>query len=247
MLSGLITINETWRTIYWVDTALIGTCLLLMIFTFPETAYIRNIQLTPTVLDTTDEKDMDQLHDKSGADATHMEVPPTSVVQAKKSYLASLSLFSGMYTKESLFLLVVRPLALLPLPPVLWATLVNAVAIGFLVVISSNFATAFQQVYGFSPWQSGLTFVAAIIGSLIAVAGGGPFLDWVADRLTMRNGGVREPEMRLPAIVISVVTGPLAGILYGVGIGKQLHWICPVIGIGLGESPWVPSSPIVEC
>ena len=57
--------------------------------------------------------------------------------------------------------------------------------------------------------------------------------DIVADFFTRRNGGVREPEMRLPAIMISLVTTPLALILYGVGIQYNLHWICPTIGLAL--------------
>jgi len=214
-----------------------------MIFTFPETAYRRNIPTTVPVVVAREENDpmQDQAPDsmseipKSKADIIHVEDPLQSTSPPRKAYLESLRLFSGTYTEEPLWRLATRPIALLPLPPILWATLVNSVAIGFLIVISSNFATAFSQVYGFATWQCGLTFVAAIVGSLLAIAVAGPFLDWVADQLTLGNGGVREPEMRLPAIAISIITGPLAGILYGVGIGKQLHWICPVIGIGLGK------------
>lgn len=33
--------------------------------------------------------------------------------------------------------------------------------------------------------------------------------------------------------MISLITGPLALVLYGVGIDKGLHWIVPTIGIGL--------------
>lgn len=66
----------------------------------------------------------------------------------------------------------------------------------------------------------------------------------IADRLTRKNNGVREPEMRLPAMAVSLVTGPLSLVLYGVGVGRQLHWICAVMGIGLSKSaPLVPRSP----
>ena len=42
IISGLITINHTWRVIYQVASPLIGFVLLLAFFTFPETAYIRD-------------------------------------------------------------------------------------------------------------------------------------------------------------------------------------------------------------
>jgi len=54
-----------------------------------------------------------------------------------------------------------------------------------------------------------------------------------ADFFTKRNNGIREPEMRLPAIMISVITTPLALLLYGAGIQYHFHWMCPTIGIAL--------------
>jgi MFS family permease len=110
-----------------------------------------------------------------------------------------------------------------------------AVTIGFLVAITSNFAVAFDAVYQFEPWQSGLCFIASPVGAGIGAFFGGRFSDIVADWLTRRNDGIRYPEMRLPAISISLVTTPLALTLYGVGIEKGWHWIVPTIGLGLCE------------
>jgi hypothetical protein len=39
--------------------------------------------------------------------------------------------------------------------------------------------------------------------------------------------------MRLPAIIISLITTPLALLLYGAGIQYKLHWMCPTIGLAL--------------
>jgi hypothetical protein len=108
-----------------------------------------------------------------------------------------------------------------------------AVTIGFLVAVTSNVSLAFQQTYDFEAYQTGLCFIAAVIGSLLGIYCGGSLSESVADFLTKRNGGVREPEMRLPTIVISCITTPLALILYGVGIEHKLHWICPTFGLGL--------------
>lgn len=35
----------------------------------------------------------------------------------------------------------------------------------------------------------------------IGLVTAGPLSDWIAMRLTLRNGGIREPEMRLPTMV----------------------------------------------
>jgi MFS family permease len=110
-----------------------------------------------------------------------------------------------------------------------------AVTIGFLVAITSNFAIAFNKVYGFEAWQAGLCFLASPIGALIGAYFGGHLSDQIADRATHRNGGIREPEMRLPAMTISVLTSPLSLVLYGVGIGNGMHWMVPTLGLGLCE------------
>jgi MFS family permease len=41
IISGFIVISNSWRVIYWVGAIMIGILLLLIIFTFPETAYNR--------------------------------------------------------------------------------------------------------------------------------------------------------------------------------------------------------------
>jgi MFS family permease len=249
IVSGLISINYQWRYIYWVSTALIGTCTLLVIFTFPETMYRRDEVIKPShapVDSATVEvgtKDAAKPHDAADAEKA-VDSPVRYNHLEKRSYVSSLRLFSGTYTKESFITLFLRPIVLLTLPSVLWATLVMSGTIGFLVAITSNFAPAFAQAYGFEPWQSGLCFFAALIGAFIGILFGGHLSDWIADRETVRNGGLREPEMRLPAIMISIVTAPLALVLYGVGINNQLHWICPTIGLLLSKLT-LPKQPFV--
>ena len=240
IIAGLITIKHDWRMIYWVAVALIGAVTILVIFTFPETNYSRIDSISgpaaafePHVNEEIPE-DVKQRNDVKLVESLE---GPQSV---KRSYVQNMRVFTTTYTQESLWKLFIRPVVLLCLPPVLWATLVMSVTIGFLVAISSNFAPAFQSTYGFKAWQSGLCFIASIIGSLIAIYLGGALSDFVADFFTRRNDGIREPEMRLPAIAISVITAPLALVLYGVGIGKGLHWIVPTIGLGLCKYAFSP-------
>lgn len=223
--------------IYWVSTALIGTSTILVILTFPETMYLRDEVGTPsdTQIDpsTTDiEKSGSEHRDNVDNEKASTTV---DVLPERRSYLASLRLYSGTYTQESFWTLFIRPVVLLALPPVLWATLVMSGTIGFLVAISSNVAPAYTEAYGFEPWQTGLCFFAALIGSFIAIFCGGNLSDWIADVQTRRNDGIREPEMRLPAIGISVITAPLALVLYGVGINNKLHWMCPTMGLALSK------------
>lgn len=225
LVDGLIVINHDWRVIYQVAAALIGFVLLLAFFTFPETAYIREIPSAHAAESTT----LDKPHG-SGSSDVESASPSTP---KKETYAQSLKIFHRVWTDESLIKMFVRPLGLILLPPVLWAALVQSVTIGFVVAVTSNVAPAFTAAYGFEPWQVGLCFISAIIGSLLGIPAGGHLADMVADWFTKRNGGIRVPEMRLPAMMLCLITAPLALVLYGVGIEKQLHWICPTIGLGL--------------
>ncbi|KAJ9271366.1 hypothetical protein DTO212C5_2716 [Paecilomyces variotii] len=227
VLGGLIMIHEDWRAIYWLSTALVGVVTLLVVFSFPETHYKRQNVLLEAC-----EQSEKPVSDGVAQEESIEEVRATAI-PPKKTYIQELKVFSTTYTSESLLLLMYRPLVALALPAVLWATLINSITIGLMVVLSADFSTSFSNVYGFQPWQSGLTFIAGIIGALVGILCGGYLTDWVANIFTVRNGGVRTPEMRLPALVLSLISSPLSCLLYGFGFGKQLPWIVPVIGIAL--------------
>jgi hypothetical protein len=215
--------HNSWRVIYWLCTALFGFVTILVILTFPETSYIRN-----SVID-----HIETTEDNTKFRVDHAERIDETVPQ-KRTFAQILHIFSTVYTNESFFVLIMRPIIAITLPAVFWATLISSITIGMIVAISANFSTAFSEIYGFETWQSGLTYISTIIGSLLAIFVGGHLTDYIADKLTLRNGGMRTPEMRLPALIVSLIVSPLACILYGVGFGMKLHWICAVFGIGLG-------------
>jgi len=230
IIDGFIVKYHPWRYVYYTAIALIGALTIAVFATFPETAYIRNNEVQTAAAG-------------EGSSVGEKPVPETvedletqghlRVTHRERSYwVQGLKLYHGQFTEEPLWNLAVRPVMLLALPPVLWATLVMSVTIGFIVAITSNVSPAFNQTYGFEAWQAGLTFFAGLIGALLGILLGGYFSDWVADQFTKRNGGIREPEMRLPAIMIGAITGPLALALYGCGIKYKLHWMVPTLGIG---------------
>lgn len=62
---------------------------------------------------------------------------------------------------------------------------------------SQNFAA---PPYNFDSQSIGFMNFAILIGAGIGLATAGPFSDWVSARATRKNHGIREPEMRLPAM-----------------------------------------------
>lgn len=250
IISGLITTGLSWRYIYFIASAIIGVLLILVVFTFPETAYNRDPAGVASAFQepsklyandhTSDRLDkateaMQLEHAASGKLDHNVNVTvndSTPSIPRKNTFIENLKPFHGTYVKESIWKMFYRPVVLLVVPAIFWATLVMSVTIGFLVAISSNFATAFATTYGFAAWQSGLCFISGFLFTMLGIFGGGVVSDWVADYFTKRNNGIREPEMRLPAVTIGLICSPLGLILYGVGIEKQLHWIVPTLGLG---------------
>ena len=158
----LIVINNMWPVIYQVASALIALMFLLVLFTFPETAFQRENGIFPEAHDP----------EKHGTDECITATQPPTPAPTKKSYLQGLRIFNGILTEESLTHMFFRPFGLIILPSVLWAALVQSVTIGFVVAVTSNVAVAYAGAYDFQAWQVGLAFIAAILGSTVGIPAG---------------------------------------------------------------------------
>jgi hypothetical protein len=87
--------------------------------------------------------------------------------------------------------------------------------------------------YNFSIGQQGLVFLSPCIGNLIGSFLCGYLNDGLARWSSRRNGGVFEPEMRLPVVLFPALLVPTGLLMFGLGIHNGLHWIVPTIGAGL--------------
>lgn len=76
--------------------------------------------------------------------------------------------------------------------------------------------------YNFTSTKIGFFNFAILIGAMIGLFTAGPLSDFVAARLTKRNKGIREPEMRLLAMVPYVILMIIGNVV--VAVGYQHHW-----------------------
>lgn len=106
--------------------------------------------------------------------------------------------------------------------------------------------------YNFSSQTIGFTNFAILVGAFIGLATGGPFSDWVAAKLTVRNNGVREPEMRLVAMIPYVIIMYVGNIVISVGYEKKWPWEAIVlvgytfVGIQVSALPAISSTYAVD-
>lgn len=78
--------------------------------------------------------------------------------------------------------------------------------------------------YNFSSTKIGFFDFAILIGAFIGLFTAGPLSDAVAARLTKRNKGIREPEMRLLAMIPYVILMVIGNVIVAVGYERAWDW-----------------------
>ncbi|KAI0123394.1 major facilitator superfamily transporter [Xylariales sp. AK1849] len=127
-----------------------------------------------------------------------------------------------------------RPLRLLLTQPILQVVAIFlAYNFGILYIVLSTFATLWIERYGQSVAQSGLHYIALVVGYTIAAQVGGRVMDRLWKHLKARYGEDSAPEYRVPLMVPGAVLIPLGLFMYGWAAERQFHWIVPDIGIGI--------------
>jgi hypothetical protein len=218
----------------------------LAFFVVEETMYHRQPRSEPgqeSSSSQTDEKN-------SVADAIMVEnadVPP------RKTFLQTLK-FWGAYDKDTrFFLMMARSFTYFLVPHVLWVittygtfrpdpflstTLVTDLPLGIYIglgALTFNYTFPIKITappYNWSQTASGLIALASLLGYLLAI----PFTtssDRLAARLTRRNGGLREAEMRLGVMLPVMLLAPAGLVVYGFAAQRDLHWVAYFAGVAM--------------
>ena len=87
-------------------------------------------------------------------------------------------------------------------------------------------------------------YLTLLIGYMVGLGIFSSLSDKTVVRMTAANGGVYEPEMRLPDCIWFAAILPISFFWYGWSADQATHWIVPVIGIvpfGIGVvGVWLP-------
>lgn len=76
--------------------------------------------------------------------------------------------------------------------------------------------------YNFTPLTIGFFNFAILIGGILGLVTAGPLSDWISMKLTKRNNGIREPEMRLPTMIPYIAIMIIGNFV--VAFGWQQGW-----------------------
>jgi hypothetical protein len=104
------------------------------------------------------------------------------------------------------------------------AFVVSWTASSFLTLNLTQSQAFANPPYNFTSTKIGFFNFAILIGALIGLFTAGPLSDFIAARLTKRNRGIREPEMRLLSMVPYVILMIIGNVIVAVGYEKHWDW-----------------------
>lgn len=108
---------------------------------------------------------------------------------------------------------------------------------GILYLLFTSLPLVFSQKYNWETEITGLAYLGIGIGFFIGLAAITVTSDRMLITLSKRNGGVAEPEMRLPLSAGFATLIPIGLFWYGWSADQGAHWIVPIIGmvpVGIG-------------
>jgi hypothetical protein len=146
-----------------------------------------------------------------------------------------LRVWNGRISHDRWFRVAMRPFILFAYPAVLWSSVVYALSVGWLIVVSESVAHLYQGSHGynFTPLQTGLIYISPFVGGLLGTAVAGKVSDTIMQFMSRRNGGVYEPEFRL-VMAIPIALSTSAGLMaFGWSAEVKDSWIMPTIFFGL--------------
>ncbi|KAH7304638.1 hypothetical protein BKA65DRAFT_579079 [Rhexocercosporidium sp. MPI-PUGE-AT-0058] len=139
--------------------------------------------------------------------------------------------------KNSLFVTLVRPMAFLQAPTVLWASLAYSVTVGGFTAVGVLVPQLFSSPpYNFSSGAQGLFGLSRLIGILIGGSLGSKIVDMFnlrREQRRLRQGRAHKPEERLVMLIIPAIFATTGLILYGAFTKKQLYWLGPAFAFGM--------------
>ena len=272
IISGPITYHSNWRNFWWLNVAMLAVTFILLIFFFPETKWHRNHprDLGPSVPTppAASKSALVDEHEAAGPDTPPSDVPDITLTDAEAVKIDHQDPYLGKGTPskqqfklwqpcpkpiKTFALAFWTPWRLFAFPIVEYAAfVVSWSASSFLTINLTQTQNFAAPPYNFSAQSVGFTNFALLIGSFIGLLTNGKLSDWIAARATRKNGGIREPEMRLPTLIPYVLIMLLGNFVVAFGYQYKWDWRIIVIigytcaGIQVAAIPAIASTYAVD-
>ena len=227
-----------WRNFWWLNVALHVATFLMCLVGFPETKWHRahpdDMHHSSANVVTPSSCEKAPITAMSGSEV-EADLPALSTIATpqRDPYLGKgtpskrqFRLYSAnKHPFKSIFMDLWIPWKLFTFPIVEFASFVVSWSASSFLTINLTQSQALEPPpYSFSPLAVGLSNFSSLIGALIGLLTAGPLSDWVSMRLTRRNNGIREPEMRLPSMIPYVLIMILGNFMVAFGYQEKWDW-----------------------
>jgi MFS family permease len=249
IIAGAMADHVGWRNFWWLNVALHAVIFLISLVGFPETKWhrrhpteariIRAGDSSPTNDKETESEGIEKIDTEKQSPTRELAVTKQTT-SMRDPYLGKgspkKSQFGLWQTQEnmlkSIALDVWIPWKMFAFPIVEFASFVVSWSASCFLTLNLTQSQVFAAPpYNFSSETIGFFNFAIFIGGLIGMFTAGPTSDWISARLTKRNRGIREPEMRLPTMIPFVLIMILGNFI--VAFGYQYKWDWRVRDLGV--------------
>ncbi|KAJ5753270.1 hypothetical protein N7520_010187 [Penicillium odoratum] len=237
IISGNIAQRYGWRSFFWLSLGLTCFNFITLLVCFPETRFHRSAASehsefttgtcpSPTVKEGAEDVESEQLE----------IVEQVTTAGTGRPSKSQFKLWKTPENEWKAFLLrdIFSPFRLFLFPIILWAALNVAGPANILLFWNLTESSVLSAPpYNFSTSSVGYANFAFVVGGLLGLATAGPFSDWIAARSTRRNNGIREAEMRLPALIPYFLFTVVGVVIGGVGYDRLWDWpVVLIVGYG---------------
>lgn len=206
-IAGAMAQSVGWRYVLWFSAALASAAELAFLMFFRETYKVRILR-----------KRAKRLRTESGKASARTEFDDDN---------------PGKSSSEKLWATVMRPAVVLLDSGVLQAlSLYGSVVFSWFYIMATTLPDILEDIYGLSPTMTGTAFMSFSVGSTLGVIICNSALDRIYIRLRDANGGVEQPEHRLPLAVVGGVLLPITTVAYG--WTAHLHLPIPFLLLSVG-------------
>ncbi|KAM0543456.1 hypothetical protein ACHAPJ_012320 [Fusarium lateritium] len=271
IIAGPMANHTGWQNFWWLNVGLTALSIVLGVFAFPETRWTRVESIeaepgfginNPDAIPAHGDKGSDSQGDVEKSSASPDQPQLEHFEQGLDQHLGNggpskqqwLLFQPNSSPLRSILFDLWTPWKLFVYPIVLFASFVVSWSCSNFLILNLTQSQVFAAPpYNMSSQSIGFLNFAILVGALIGLVTAGPFSDWVSAKATTRNGGIREPEMRLPAMIPYVIVMIFGNIITSIGYERQWPW--PVIavlgyssaGIQVAALPSIASTYAVDC
>lgn len=244
IISGSVAERVSWRWFFWACTIAQGLNLIGLVFLFPET---RRMHESPSMMalsrsldagavgvdDKTSSTQLESFHDIGETEASGQDQWLGRGKPSRSQF--SLRQPIDREALRSILRHLLTPVHIFFFPIILWASMSMGSAANALLAVNILQSQALAAPpYNFTPAQVGYANFALVGGGVLGLLVAGPWSDWLSAKATAKNGGIREPEMRLPSLIPFVAAALVGLVAFGVGIQHEWPWpAVVVVGFGL--------------